>query len=237
MYGAQIISSPAAGGSNQAVAMAKELAAEHPDWVMLYQYGNPANADAHYATTGPEMLRDLPDDHPLRRRPRHHRHADGRRPVPAREEAGRRRSSPPSPATASWSTGCATSTRASSPSCTTRRCSPAGSRSGTDDAVRRTRELVELEGIFAGISTGAILHAALAVAEKAAGAGESADIVLRGVRRRLEVPVDRGLRGHAGRRGARARGPALGRERGCLSRRQPVRGCGLPPVVRDDQPG
>ena len=48
--------------------MAKELAAEHPDWVMLYQYGNPANAHAHYEGTGPEILRDLPDDHPLRRR-------------------------------------------------------------------------------------------------------------------------------------------------------------------------
>ena len=60
MYGAEIISSPAAGGSNQAVAMAKELAAENPDWVMLYQYGNPANADAHYRTTGPEILRDCP---------------------------------------------------------------------------------------------------------------------------------------------------------------------------------
>ena len=61
MYGAEIISSPAAGGSNQAVAMAKELAAENPDWVMLYQYGNPANADAHYRTTGPEILRDCPE--------------------------------------------------------------------------------------------------------------------------------------------------------------------------------
>ena len=60
MYGAEIIPSPAAGGSNQAVALAKELAAEHPDWVMLYQYGNPANAQAHYETTGPEILRDLP---------------------------------------------------------------------------------------------------------------------------------------------------------------------------------
>ena len=33
--------------------MAKELAAEHPDWVMLYQYGNPANARAHYETHRP----------------------------------------------------------------------------------------------------------------------------------------------------------------------------------------
>src|SRR5581483_5850177 len=47
MYGAQVISSPAAGGSNEAVRVAKRLAAEHPDWVMLYQYGNEANARAH----------------------------------------------------------------------------------------------------------------------------------------------------------------------------------------------
>ncbi len=40
--------------------MAKQLAAEHPDWVMLYQYGNEANALAHYETTGPEILADLP---------------------------------------------------------------------------------------------------------------------------------------------------------------------------------
>src|SRR3712207_1909329 len=60
MYGARIIASPAAGGSNQAVAMAKELAAEHDDWVMLYQYGNPANALAHYEGTGPEIVADLP---------------------------------------------------------------------------------------------------------------------------------------------------------------------------------
>jgi cysteine synthase B len=42
--------------------------------------------------------------------------------------------------------------------------------------VRRTRELLEQEGIFAGISTGAILHAALGIAAKAVKAGESADI-------------------------------------------------------------
>src|SRR5439155_17548538 len=60
MYGAEIRLSPAAGGSNQAVATAKELAAANPDWVMLYQYGNPANALAHYETTGPELLEDLP---------------------------------------------------------------------------------------------------------------------------------------------------------------------------------
>ena len=50
MWGAAIVSSPAAGGSNEAVRVAKQIAAEHPDWVMLYQYGNPANALAHYET-------------------------------------------------------------------------------------------------------------------------------------------------------------------------------------------
>ena len=61
MWGAEIVSSPAAGGSNQAVAIAKQRATEHPDWVMLYQYGNPANAEAHYLGTGPEILADLPE--------------------------------------------------------------------------------------------------------------------------------------------------------------------------------
>ena len=52
IWGAEIVSSPAAGGSNEAIRVAKQLASEHPDWVMLYQYGNPANTEAHYLTTG-----------------------------------------------------------------------------------------------------------------------------------------------------------------------------------------
>jgi cysteine synthase len=61
LYGAQIVLSPAEAGSNGAIERAKALAAEHPDWVMLYQYGNPANVLAHYETTGPEIWRDLPE--------------------------------------------------------------------------------------------------------------------------------------------------------------------------------
>src|SRR5271165_2956072 len=61
MYGAEIIGSPAAGGSNEAVRVAKQIAASRPDWVMLYQYGNEANVRAHYETTGPEILTDLPE--------------------------------------------------------------------------------------------------------------------------------------------------------------------------------
>jgi [CysO sulfur-carrier protein]-thiocarboxylate-dependent cysteine synthase len=176
MYGAQIIFSPAAGGSNQAVAIAKELAAEHPDWVMLYQYGNPANALAHYETTGPEILRDMPTithfvaglgttgtlmgaGRFLRERvpgvqvvaaePRYGELVYGLRNV---DEGFVPELYDPSVLTSRYSVG-------------------------ARDAVRRTRQLVETEGIFAGISTGAILHAALGVAEKAAGAGQKADVV------------------------------------------------------------
>ena len=60
MWGAKIISSPAAGGYNEAVRVAKELSLENPDWVFLYQYGNPANTAAHYNSTGPEIFADLP---------------------------------------------------------------------------------------------------------------------------------------------------------------------------------
>ena len=61
MWGAKIIYSPAAGGSNEAVRMAKEISAQNPEWVFLYQYGNPANTLAHYQTTGPEIWEDLPE--------------------------------------------------------------------------------------------------------------------------------------------------------------------------------
>ena len=47
---------------------------------------------------------------------------------------------------------------------------------GPRDAVRRVRELLATEGIFAGISTGAILHAALGQAARAVKAGEAADV-------------------------------------------------------------
>ena len=87
-YGASIISSPAAGGSNEAVRVAQGLAAEHPDWVMLYQYGNEANARAHYETTGPELLADLPEITHFVAGLGTIGNADGHRPVPARARAG-----------------------------------------------------------------------------------------------------------------------------------------------------
>ena len=61
VFGAEIIASPGSEGSNGAVRLANRLAAENPDWVYLYQYGNAANPDAHFRTTGPEIFADCPE--------------------------------------------------------------------------------------------------------------------------------------------------------------------------------
>ncbi|WP_327584874.1 cysteine synthase [Nonomuraea sp. NBC_00507] len=176
MWGAEIISSPAAGGSNEAVRVAKDLAAKNPSWVMLYQYGNPANWRSHYETTGPEILEDLPtvthfvaglgttgtlmgvgrflrervpDVQIVAAEPRYGELVYGLRNV---DEGFIPELYDESVLTTRFSVGSA-------------------------DALRRTRELLASEGIFAGVSTGAALHAALGVAAKAVKAGERADVV------------------------------------------------------------
>jgi cysteine synthase B len=57
-WGAEIISNPGAEGSNGAMRKAQAMAAEHPEWWFPFQYGNPANPKAHYEGTGPEIWRD-----------------------------------------------------------------------------------------------------------------------------------------------------------------------------------
>ena len=60
-FGAEIIYSPGDLGSNGAIALAKEIVESNPGkYYFPYQYGNEANPRAHYETTGPEILRDLP---------------------------------------------------------------------------------------------------------------------------------------------------------------------------------
>src|SRR5688572_18316913 len=61
VWGVEIISSPGGEGSNGAMRLAQQLASENDDWWFPWQYANPANPDAHYATTGPEILRDCPE--------------------------------------------------------------------------------------------------------------------------------------------------------------------------------
>jgi cysteine synthase B len=59
LYGASIIDSPGNEGSNGAVRLAQEIAAKDDRYVMLFQYANEANPQAHYDGTGSEIVRDL----------------------------------------------------------------------------------------------------------------------------------------------------------------------------------
>jgi [CysO sulfur-carrier protein]-thiocarboxylate-dependent cysteine synthase len=61
LYGAELIVSPGAAGSNGAIRLAQEVVQQDKHYVMLYQYGNEANASAHYETTGLEITKDVPD--------------------------------------------------------------------------------------------------------------------------------------------------------------------------------
>jgi cysteine synthase B len=61
VFGAEVILTPGPEGSNGAVARARKLAEENPDWCFMYQYANDANPRAHYEGTGPEIWRDLPE--------------------------------------------------------------------------------------------------------------------------------------------------------------------------------
>jgi len=175
MWGAEIVSSPAAGGSNEAVRVAKQLAEEHPDWVMLYQYGNEANAQAHYATTGPELLTDLPSithfvaglgtTGTLMGVGRYLReHVENVKVVAAEPRYGE------------LVYGLRNVDEGFVPELYDESVLTTRFSVGARDALRRTRDLLEQEGIFAGISTGCALHAAISLAHKAVKAGERADI-------------------------------------------------------------
>jgi [CysO sulfur-carrier protein]-thiocarboxylate-dependent cysteine synthase len=61
IFGAEITLSPGEEGSNGAIRMAEKIVADEPSYVMLFQYGNPANPLAHYEGTGPEILHDCPE--------------------------------------------------------------------------------------------------------------------------------------------------------------------------------
>ena len=175
MWGAEIVSSPAAGGSNEAVRVARRMAEQHPDWVMLYQYGNPANAAAHYDGTGPEILADLPTITHF---------VAGLGTTGTLMGAGRflREKVPgvkivaAEPRYGELVYGLRNLDEGFVPELYDESVLTTRYSVGPRDAVRRTRDLLEQEGIFAGISTGAILHAALGMAGRAVKAGERADI-------------------------------------------------------------
>ncbi len=175
MWGAEIVSSPAAGGSNEAVRNAKLIAEEHPDWVMLYQYGNEANALSHEEGTGPEILADLPEithfvaglgtTGTLMGVSRFFRRHKPEVKIVAAE-----------PRYGELVYGLRNMDEGFVPELYDESLIDSRFSVGPRDAVRRVRELLEAEGIFAGVSTGAILHAALGQAAKAIKAGEPAEI-------------------------------------------------------------
>src|SRR5580700_9460137 len=176
-YGAEIIFSPAAGGSNEAVRVAKELAAANPSWVMLYQYGNENNALAHYETTGPELLADLPEithfvaglgtTGTLMGTGRYLReHRPDVQIIAAEPRYGE------------LVYGLRNLSEGFVPELYDETVLTSRFSVASADALRRTRELLSVEGLFAGISSGCVLHAALGLAAKAQAAGERADIAL-----------------------------------------------------------
>jgi [CysO sulfur-carrier protein]-thiocarboxylate-dependent cysteine synthase len=164
LYGAEVVPSPGEGGSNGAIGLAERLAADHPDWVMLYQYGNPANVTAHYETTGPEIWRDLPEvthfvaglgtSGTLVGVGRYLKQQNPAVQVVAAE-----------PEYGDLVYGLRNLDEGFVPPIFDERALDRRIKVGSRDALARTRELAATEGVFAGISTGAILQVALRVAE------------------------------------------------------------------------
>lgn len=161
-YGAEVVFSPADKGSNGAVALAREMAAD-PRYVMLYQYGHPANPQAHYEGTGAEIVRDCPEVDVFvaglgtggtltgcGRRIKEHNPAA--RIVAAEPEYGE------------LVYGLRNIDEGFIPEVLDVSVLDRRIKVSTRDALRTTRDLLEKEGIFAGISSGAALHVALRVA-------------------------------------------------------------------------
>ena len=169
LYGAGVVLTPADQGSNGAIERAKRLAAEHPDWVMLYQYGNPANALAHYETTGPEIWRDLPEvthfvaglgtSGTLMGVGRYlHERNPAVKVVAAEPEYG------------DLVYGLRNLDEGFVPPIFDPDVLDGRIKAGAAAALARTRELASAEGLFSGISGGAVLHVALRLAERLARA-------------------------------------------------------------------
>jgi cysteine synthase B len=177
LFGAEVRFTPAAGGSNGAVRAARELAARQPDWVMLDQYANEANSRAHYETTGPEILDDLPEVTHF---------VAGLGTTGTLMGAGRflKEEAPglqviaAEPRYGELVYGLRNLDEGFVPelyddTVLDRRVSV-----GPRDAIGRVRRLLDTEGLWAGLSTGAIVHAALGVARRAAREERTADIAL-----------------------------------------------------------
>ncbi len=171
LYGAEIVFTPAEKGTNGAIEIAR-LMARDDKYYMPFQYGNPANPRAHYDGTGAEILRDLPEvTHfvaglgtggtltGVGRRLKEH---DPKIQVIAAE-----------PELGELVYGLRSLDEGFIPPVLDETVLDRKVLVSSSDALRATRELTEREGIFAGISSGAVLH----VAKRVAAEIEEGDIV------------------------------------------------------------
>jgi [CysO sulfur-carrier protein]-thiocarboxylate-dependent cysteine synthase len=164
LYGAQIVFSDGSQGSNGAVRLAKEMASKNEHYVMLYQYGNEANPRAHYYGTAPEIIRDLPDLDVL---------IAGLGTGGTLTGTGRRlkeynpaiRIVAAEPMQGEAVQGLRSLADGFVPPVLDQSILDGKILVASADAIRRVRQLKDQEGIFAGPSCGAALHAALRVGE------------------------------------------------------------------------
>jgi cysteine synthase len=163
MFGAEIVSSPADAGTNGSIEVARRMA-EDPRYFMPFQYGNPANPMAHYEGTGAEIIRDLPEvTHFIAglgtggtltgvgRRLREHKPNMGI--IAVEPELGE------------MVYGLRSLDQGFIPPILDESVLDRKFLVSSGEALRSTRELTEREGIFAGISAGAVIHVARRIAE------------------------------------------------------------------------
>jgi [CysO sulfur-carrier protein]-thiocarboxylate-dependent cysteine synthase len=174
-YGAHIVYSDGTKGTNGSVALAKELSRQS-HYYMPFQYGNPANVNAHYTGTGPEIIRDLPDvkvfvaglgtggtlmgvGKALKE------HNPKVKIVAAEPELGE------------LVYGLRSLDEGYIPPIFDPDAIDGKVKVGARDSILWTRALLQKEGIFAGISAGAVIAVAQRAAVRVAEAGETGDIV------------------------------------------------------------
>ncbi|HZB04632.1 MAG TPA: cysteine synthase [Actinomycetota bacterium] len=164
LYGAEIVFSPSDKGTNGAIEVARRMA-EDARYFMPFQYGNPSNPRAHYDGTGIEVLRDLPDvTHFVAglgtggtltgagRRLKEHR--SDIQVIAAEPELGE------------MVYGLRSLEAGFVPPILDESILDRKLLVSSVDALRATRRLAEEEGLFAGISSGAVLHVATRIASE-----------------------------------------------------------------------
>ena len=164
-YGAEVVYSPGDQGTNGAVKVAESMVAEDSTYVMLFQFGNQANPDAHYETTGPEIIRDLPEVTHF---------VAGLGTTGTLMGVGRRlREHNPeikviaaAPAPGERIEGLRNLEDGFIPPILDMRCLDARIKVGVEESFRMTAAVLKKEGVFVGVSSGAVLAVALHVAQR-----------------------------------------------------------------------